>query len=317
MENGKLSMNQPNPQSLIPNYFAEKMKTIYDEKGVAWLAKLPELIEKTAVKWNLTVQGPVDNLSYNYVAHVTQADGTPAVLKAGVPSRELFTEIDTLQIYQGDGMVRMLAVDRDNAVFLLDQISPGLELSKLADDDKATRVVCSIIQALRRPAPVEHQFPTLAQWARTFASYKEEFPNESGPLRLHHVNKAEAYFEELNASSEDVVLLHGDLHHYNILQGENGQWIAIDPKGVIGDYAFEIARFLHNPYPQFLTEADLAKQIDRRVSIVCDMLGFDRQKVLIWGFCDTMLSLAWSVEDGDVGHLDLMLNFADVIGTFV
>ncbi|MEM7334263.1 MAG: aminoglycoside phosphotransferase family protein [Chloroflexota bacterium] len=300
------------PQSLIPTYFAEKMKIIYEEDGVGWLSQLPSLIKMMAQKWQLTVQRPVDNLSYNYVAHVTQANGTPAILKMGYPNRELFTEMDTLQIYEGNGMVRMLSADRENAAFLIDRISPGLELSDLKDDDEATRVVCRIIKALRRTAPTQHNFPSLADWAKVFGRYRAEFGSD-GPLGLEDVNLAEHYFEQLNASSNDAVLLHGDLHHFNILQSENNEWVAIDPKGVIGDYAFETARFLHNPYPWALKNPDLKQMINRRVDIVCEMLGFDRQKVLIWGFCDTMFSVAWSVEDGDVEHLDWMLNFANVI----
>lgn len=298
--------------TLVPDYFVEKMKIIYEEDGVEWLAQLPQMIQAAANKWELTVQRPVDNLSYNYVAHVSRKDGTPAILKMGFPNREIFTEMDTLQIYNGNGMVKLLELDRDNATFLIDRVSPGMELSDLGDDDEATRVVCRIIQELRRSAPENHNFPTLAYWAKAFGRYKAAF-DQNGPLPMAHVNLAEAYFNELNASTDDEVLLHGDLHHFNVLQGENNQWVAIDPKGVIGDYAFETARFLHNPYPHFLIQDDLKSHIDRRVSIVCDMLGFDRQKVLIWGFCDTMLSLAWSVEDGDVDHLDWMLNFADVI----
>ena len=71
--------------TLIPAYFAQKMEAVYEEEGVQWVKQLPQLIETYVAKWDLTVQGPVENLSYNYVAYVTQRDGSNAVLKMGVP----------------------------------------------------------------------------------------------------------------------------------------------------------------------------------------------------------------------------------------
>ena len=186
--------------------------------------------------------------------------------------------MDTLEIYQGKGMVRLLNVDRANATFLIERISPGTELSELADDDAATRIVGRIIRELRRPVPQNHTFPHLTDWAKVFERYKIDFANNSGPLSMSLVDKAAAYFMELSASAEDAVLLHGDLHHFNVLQAGGEQWVAIDPKGVIGDRVFETARFLHNPYPDFLKPPNLERLFNRRIDIICEQLGFDKQR---------------------------------------
>lgn len=294
---------------LIPAYFREKMLMIYEERGSAWLDALPRRLAHYAEKWHFEIEGAVDNLSYNYVANVTLANGQPAVFKTGVPNKELFTEMDTLALYNGVGMVRPLRFDHDGAAFLLERIEPGIELSKLNDDDEATRIIAQIIQTLRRPAPEKHSFPHVVHnWCHLLTEYQKEYANSSSiPMRL--VDQAVNFAHSLLTPAQDV-LLHGDLHHYNILQGENSQWIAIDPKGVIGAPAFETARFLHNPYPQFLGSSDMKSRLARRIDIVCELLHFDREEVKMWALVDAVLSSVWSVEDNDDDNLQPMIAFA-------
>lgn len=286
------------------------MRAIYGQEGETWLAALPHWLSHFAEKWHFKLERPVPQLSYNYVAFVTLAEGTPAVFKMGVPNREIFTEIETLALYDGVGMVKMLAVEQEQAAFLLQRVLPGHELTAVSDD-VATHIIADTLTHLRRSPPETHSFPHLNDWLTAFSRYKVDFAD--GPLPLLLVEKAEQISQMLLGSSDEV-LLHGDLHHYNVLEGENGRWVTIDPKGVVGDCVFESARFLHNPYPGVLREPNLERLIERRVNIVCERLGYDRQQVLGWGFVDTMLSLVWSVEDNDPADFELMLNFARVIG---
>ena len=39
----------------------------------------------------------------------------------------------------------------------------------------------------------------------------------------------------------------------------------------------------------------------RRVDILCEMLGFEREKILGWGLAQAVLSAWWSVEDEGSG----------------
>lgn len=287
------------------------MLTIYEARGETWLAELPQQLARYAAAWDFVVEGAVSNLSYNYVAKVRLANGRPAIFKTGVPSQELFTEMKTLALYNGVGIVRPLRIDHDNGACLLECITPGTDLSELADDDRATHIVAHIIEALRRSAPNDHALPHLRDWCSSFARYKTRF-GDQGPVPLRLVETAVALANALFPHANDV-LLHGDLHHYNILHAGGENWIAIDPKGVIGDAAFETARFLHNPYPQFLQRPDMVARLSRRIDIVCERLGFERDRVVKWGYVDTLLSSVWSVEDNDDAHLGEMLAFAEAI----
>jgi streptomycin 6-kinase len=109
--------------------------------------------------------------------------------------------------------------------------------------------------------------------------------------------------------------LHGDLHHDNILvDGDNG-WLAIDPKGVIGDPAYEAARFQHNPIPHFLA-MDGPQQVARqRVEIMAPILQVDPARLLAWGFFDAMLSACWSVEDNEDWRY--ALSCAEILETII
>jgi streptomycin 6-kinase len=103
---------------------------------------------------------------------------------------------------------------------------------------------------------------------------------------------------DLLDSSRDQVLLHGDLHHMNILLGESG-WTAIDPKGVIGEPAFEVGALLLNPVPDLLNEPGLREVQARRLDILSGVLDAERQRLAAWGFVRAVLSAIWSVEDGE------------------
>ena len=118
------------------------------------------------------------------------------------------------------------------------------------------------------------------------------------PLDKRLVDKAEKLFAELLTSSAEPVLLHGDLHHDNVLLTEQGQYLAIDPKGVLGEPCYEVGAFLRNPLPKFLERENPRMSMRRRIDEIVDRLGFDRQRVTGWGFAQAVLSAIWCDEDG-------------------
>ena len=117
------------------------------------------------------------------------------------------------------------------------------------------------------------------------------------------VAKAETIFTEYLANSSPGVLLHGDLHHENILSDEERGWVGIDPKGVIGEPAYEVGALLRNIKPSLLHEGNLQQICDRRAAILAEELGFERERIIGWGFAQAVLSAWWDYEDhGRVGQ---------------
>ena len=113
----------------IPENFARTTISLYGDAGVEWLKNLPNLISEFEQRWSLTIQPSFEHLSYNYIAPAIQADGTEVIFKAGVPNHELISEIEALNLYDGRGICRLLADDRDRGVLLLERLRPGTMLS--------------------------------------------------------------------------------------------------------------------------------------------------------------------------------------------
>ncbi len=279
--------------------FRRRIAGAFGEQGEAWLQRLPGLVAELAERWQLTVQPPFA-LSHNYVAPVIRADGAEAVLKLGVPNPELATEMVALEFYAGRGMVGLLAIDRERGALVLERLRPGTPLARLAarDDEEATRIAARVMQQLRLPVPPDHPFPSLERWLRDIRRLRERFDGGTGPLPARRVEQAEAYRDELLASAGPPVLLHADLHHDNILQAARAPWLAIDPKGVVGEAAYEVGALLHNPWPDLLRRPEPQRVLARRVDLLAETLGFDRRRILRWGIVNAVLAACWCTEGG-------------------
>ncbi len=115
------------------------------------------------------------------------------------------------------------------------------------------------------------------------------------------VERAEALFAELLASSGAPMLLHGDLHHENILAAERAPWLAIDPKGLVGEAEYEVGALIRNPLPRLLALPDATATLARRFDILAETLGFDRQRMIAWSYAQAILSAWWTIEDHSHG----------------
>ena len=281
----------------VPQKFSKTIIEIHQDAGLRWLQELPSLIKRCEERWLLRVDAPFAALSYNYVAPAWRADGTPVVLKLGVPNPELSSEIEALRLYDGVGSVQLLDADAQQGMLLLERLLPGTMLTDLTDDEQATSIAADVMRQLWRPVPANHAFPTIAKWSAGLYRLRQQFGGGTGPLPADLVEMAETFFEQLICSMEEPVLLHGDLHHFNILSAQRQAWLAIDPKGLIGEPAYDIGAFLRNPYPQLLQIERADRLLARRVDQFAEELGLDHTRILAWGISQAVLSACWSVED--------------------
>jgi streptomycin 6-kinase len=288
----------------LPEHFTRLMIELHEDEGVAWLERLPALIDDCARRWSLTLLPPYP-LSYNYVAPATRADGTPVVLKVGFPSDEIPEQIPALRHYDGHGMAQLLDSDPGWGAFVLERLMPGQTLAHVQDDEQATAIAAEVMRQIWRGpgggAPPEHAFPSTADWAKGMQRMRDHFGGGTGPFPRAMVEAAESLFAELLASQAAPVLLHGDLHHENILSATRAPWLAIDPKGVIGEPAYELGALLRNPLPQLLNMPNPGRVMARRVDQLAEALGLDRARVRGWGLAQAVLSAWWCIEDSGYG----------------
>jgi streptomycin 6-kinase len=254
-------------------------------------------LEEAAARWRVALDSPPARSPSGCIAFGRRADGEPVVVKvAGARSdeREAWA---ALAHWAGQGSVRLLAHDPD--AVLLERARPGTELAALVGggrDDEATAVLCDVAARLHAPdasPPLLARFPTVGEWGRGFERY-----NRSGArvLPADLVCHAAATFEELTRSQDAPHLLHGDLHHHNILHDAVRGWLAIDPKGVVGERAYEFGALLRNPHG---FDAARASVVERRCDIIAERSGVGRDRLLAWGFAQAVLSAVWSWEDGE------------------
>jgi streptomycin 6-kinase len=291
--------------------FVQTVAGLHGEAGFEWLARLPEQIASWEERWRIRVGEPFPGLSYNFAAPADGEDGARFVFKLCIPNAEFVTEIAALRHFAGQGSARLVAADEHAGAMLLERLEPGTPLFSLDDDVAATSVAAGVMRRLWRPAPAEHPFPTVERWGRGFQRLRARFP-DGGPFPRALLEEAESLFADLLASSAPPVVLHGDLHHWNVLAAAREPWLAIDPKGVVGEPAYEVGALLRNPMPHLLDRPDAERILARRVAQLAEELGFDRTRIRGWGVAQAILSAWWCVEDG-VDCLESALRFAGLL----
>ena len=268
--------------------FRKNIIDIYEEQGRQWLASLPKLLTTLAYQYSLTDLKPVDNMTFNYVVSAIQEDKS-VILKLGLNKKALAREAACLKAFKNHGAVNLIAFD--DGMILMECAKPGITLSTLFsnDDHQATAILCHVIQQL-------HQ--SNKSYASNFIPLSNLLAISDNDLNipLPILSKAQSLRDALINSTTKTVLLHGDLHHNNILK-HGDQWRVIDPQGFIGDPVFDVCAFIQNPIPQLLDHANAFELINDRIQICADHLDFSIQRIRDWLFVKTVLCWAWCLED--------------------
>jgi streptomycin 6-kinase len=259
---------------------------------------LPARVAWAAERWGLSHLRPVPELSYNFVAFANRGLEN-VVLKVGVPHDELLSEIAALEFYAGQEAARLLESEASEGIFLIERLQPGTMLATMEDDEAATSIAAGLMHQLWRPAPEQRgQFILLRNWFDGFNRLRLQFDGNTGPLPPEWVERAEGIVKTFFAERQPDVLLHGDLHHYNILASGQG-WKVIDPKGVIGPAEYEIGPLMINPWGRVLNGEKPHQRAARRLAILSERLGVERRRLCDWAIAHAVLSAWWSVESNE------------------
>jgi streptomycin 6-kinase len=246
-------------------------------------------------RWNLTPAGGAVETPRARIFRVRR-NGTSAILKVASAVSDEVRAAATLRHFAGEGAVQILA--EEPGALLLEGAEPGTPLTSLVAegrDDDATAVIADKIVALHRLPPPDG-FPTLEMWADGFRRQREREPHALLPPET--IARAETAFRDLARPAAGDRLLHADLHHDNILHDEHRGWLAIDPKGIVGDPAYEAVSALGNPHRLHPLAADPAV-MRRRIAIFAERLSLDPQRIAAWTAAHFVLAACWHVEDGN------------------
>ncbi|QOR64739.1 hypothetical protein IM538_12805 [Cytobacillus suaedae] len=272
--------------------FVQSVRMYFNLQGEEWLKKLPEIIQYCEKKWSLQIKEPY-SLSINYVAPAVMDDGSDVVVKICIPGKGFQDELDVLRLFDGEGMVKLIEFDEENGIFILERLTPGGTLAEVNDDEEACRIAANVVKRISVVAPRNCKIPTIKGREDNLRGILEKHPNGIGPFSKHILIKALNIFTYLNNTSTQQYLLHGDFHHYNVLSSGNSQWTAIDPKGLVGEVEYDLIQYMLNKLP----ENNAFDVIKKRVEIFTEELQLNEQRLLLWGYCHTVLSTSWSVDD--------------------
>jgi streptomycin 6-kinase len=280
----------------LPEELKENVIGVCGQAGREWLRDLPNLISQIESQWNVEVGQHFSNLSYNFVAPATRSDGRKVVIKLGLPSedKDIHGEASYLRCLNGNGVVRLLHEDKDLRALLLESAHPGSNLREVcaSDPESAALIAAKLLNELKRSPPTNLEFVALRSWVKKLEdAEKYDFPAQCA-------NKA---LEIFNSSSDhDQLLLHGDFHHLNILAHASNSFVAIDPKGIIGDLKYDIAVFLNNHRSWLRSFPDIHSSLDKSLAMFADKFGFSDEDLKRWAFAQKILSAFWTMtENGD------------------
>jgi streptomycin 6-kinase len=282
----------------IPPLLAHNVVGAWGDAGRAFLAQLPQLLAVVLREWELTVER-LYPMSLHWVASVRRTGGAPAVLKLGPPGLpDVADEVTALRHYDGTGAVRLLAHDVAQGAVLLEKAVPGTAARAVATDRDlvATAALITVMRRLHRPAADDVALPDLvARNRRSFIDHLARYPGDE-PFARRLVTRALTVLAELAEAPAERVVLHGDLHHDNVLRADREPWLAIDPHGVVGDPGAEVGAMLYNPDPRRRDPA-LVALVPARIEQLADGLGLPIERVVAWGFVQAVLSEVWTAED--------------------
>lgn len=245
-------------------------------------------------RWRLRPDGDPLTTASSTLIPVRTSEGQPAMLKIAHTDEEV-RGADLLAALDGHGAARVL--ERNGVAMLLERATGGQDLVLMVEtgrDDEATRIICDAGERIHRTSADvlrSEDPPTLVDlptWFRHLFS-------EADHLGAFHRRGADVAATLLDDPREPVVL-HGDLHHGNVLDfGERG-WLAIDPKGVLGESAFDYCNALCNPSHQRALEPG---RLERQFAVVVDETGQDPDRMADWLVAWCALSSTWFTLDDD------------------
>jgi streptomycin 6-kinase len=233
-------------------------------------------------RWNLTVAG--DRIvTHSSVLVPAKLGERSVMLKL---TQEPDEQIGGAALAWWDGQGAVAVLQRENGALLMERPTGSESLYQWAlngNDAAAIDVLCQTTANLHAHRAADPpKVPTLDHWFRALLETTDERQEVVLGRRL---------LEQLLATERDKVLLHGDIHHRNVLSTTDGRWLAIDPKGIFGERTYDYLNIFRNPNTPIATDPS---RFDARIDQIARTAALDRNRLLQWIAAFGALSLAWN-----------------------
>lgn len=300
----KKHLNHLNSITYSLNHLKKTIINANGQAGERWYNNLLYTIKNLATHWSLSNIQPVLNMSWNYVAFAEQNDHR-VVLKISADAKTIEHEYQALHHFSGVGVIKIIDYYPKLQALLLEQAVPGCLLKNDHSHDIQTvmQIYADVVKKLSLPTPAEHTFQHAKDWCKVIDDMNDP------RIPTKYIHKAKEIRKWLFDIVTHEYICHGDLHLENIIKHEK-QWLAIDPKGIVGEMAFEAAAFdLLNEDENNIS--DVTNLLKERIQQLASALSLNEERLKAWIFLRIMLSIQWSVEDK--GDPTKMLKMADNI----
>lgn len=255
-------------------------------------------LNKAMIRWSLSRATLLEETPTSWVFKVEQDGREAAVLKQlkpGVADDEELRGSALLAWYAGQGAATVF--DAADGILFMEWLDGGTlgDAVRAGRDDEATIALASLVGELHQPREADPPplQPLRFRFKALFDMKGNIWPQMSRDLLARSVGIAHRLFDKPAPS----VPLHGDLHHDNVIASRRG-WLAVDPKGLIGDPVYEVAVAFGNPRGASKLFAD-PERVARRADIFAERLGYNRKRILGYAAAHCALSICWAIEDGD------------------
>lgn len=285
------------------------------EDAASWLADLPSLIEQVREQWQLRLSSPLHGGSCSWVAPADLPDGTHVIVKIGWPHREMRGEPAALDAWAGGPAVLLLDHDPVRHALLLERCEPGSPLTTAAQPaEQRLGSGCAVLRDLwAATPPIAGAFEALEAVAAEWADLVDERMD-----RLHPgydrglVAEGSFLLRTLPRTATRTALLHGDFNPGNVLSAKRRPWLAIDPKPMVGDPAYD-------PWP-LLEQVDdpfgyprPAPVLNARVRLLAEELNLEPARIVAWAVARRVETAVRAAQQSDVAGGAAVMNEARIL----
>ena len=302
-----------------PEAFARSTVEREGEPGAAWLAELPRIVDELLGRWECVPDGEVMHGGVGVVGPVRRRADGAAVLKVSFPHPGNVHEPDAFATWNGCGAVLLHERDDGQFAMLLERVGTST-LAEIEDDDEVMTVAGRISRRLAIPAPTD--LPRLREQADAWEEQlRKDAAELTHALPWYVVDAAVATVRDLGRLQPDI-LIHGDLHARNILRADREPWLAVDPKGYVGDPAYDGGTLLKSRALTLLEADDLRKAVHRALDVFAETAELDRERVRRWAQLHAVQAAFWGRRHGfrrarSGSQLDRLTAFADELAALL
>ncbi len=274
-----------------------KLSGFYNQDQETYKEWMMKKITRLTHQWNVYVKYSYPSIA-NIVLKGIDQNGMSVILKIGNDSYESVQERWILTHSETKKYPRVLHCLEEENAYIMEAIEPGYSLKDIdKDEEETSKIVAELliehwkISAEKAPL-IEIRKRINALFIES--SIKSPFVNEQEEM----IQQARHIALELLESNNDRYVLHGDLHHENILYSQSSNWCMIDPKGVIGPREYDFATYLINQ----VDEKNFTTQLTKRIKGIQLVIDLDPILLIKWAFVQSVLSICWKLED----HMEVL-----------